>query len=413
MLPQAPDDTDRLYLDNAATSFPKAPGVYEAMLDYGRRIGASPGRGAYAESRQGSAVILRCRERLARLLDAETPDRIVFTLNTTDALNTAIQGLVAHHRRTRPGAPIRIITSAMDHNSVLRPLNMLRRDGVSWCALPADPATGLIDPADFARAINPETALVALVHASNVTGCIQPIDHVGRLCREQGVPFLVDAAQSLGHVPINVRECGIDLLAFPGHKGLLGPLGTGGLYIRPGVEGLIDPYRQGGTGSQSEQDTHPDVMPSRYECGSHNTVGIAGLSRAVEWILEHGVASLRAHETELINAMLAGLEGLAPLGYRLIGSAPSTCRVATFSVTHDTISPHELAMEMERRDGLLVRAGIHCAPRAHETMGTIDRGGGARISFGAFNTLEHVHRTLACLEAIGRDLAIPVRSAAR
>lgn len=399
---------DRLYLDNAATSFPKAPGVYEAMLHYGQRIGASPGRGTYAESQQGAAVIRRCRELLNRLIDGEGPDRIVFTLNTTDALNTAIQGLVAHRRRTKPG-PIHIVTSVMDHNSVLRPLNMLKADGVEWTAAPADPTTGLIDPADFARAVRPDTALVALVHASNVTGAVQPVADVGRLCRARSVPFLVDAAQSLGHIPLSVQSACIDLLAFPGHKGLLGPLGTGGLYIRPGLESIIDPYRQGGTGSQSEIDTQPETMPSRYECGSHNTVGIAGLACAVQWLLDQTIESLRAHEVELIDTMLAGLVDLESLGFHLLGTAPATHRVATFTLLHETLSPHELAMELERRDGLLVRAGIHCAPRAHAALGTVDNGGGTRLSFGAFNTLADVDRALACLRAIGQDLAIPTR----
>lgn len=402
----------RLYLDNSATSFPKAPGVYDAIARYGLEVGASPGRGTYAESQEGARLIRQCRERLNRLIDGEDPSHIVFTLNTTDALNTAIQGFVAHRRRTRVGGRIHILTSAMDHNSVLRPLNALKPDGVEWTCIPADPATGLIDPADVARALEPDTAMVALVHASNVSGAIQPIEQIGALCRDRGVTFLVDAAQSLGHVPLSVREANIDLLAFPGHKGLLGPLGTGGLYLRPGVERFIAPYRQGGTGSESESDHHPASMPSRYECGSHNTIGIVGLSIAVQYLLDRSVAAIRAHEIALTSRMLEGLAPLQARGLRLLGSAPASRRIGAFSLRHDSLGPHELAMELERRGGILARAGLHCAPRAHAALNSLEPEPGAcRISFGAFNTLADVDCALACLADICADLSSPALAA--
>lgn len=257
---------DRIYLDNAATSFPKPEGVLAAMAAYATEVGASPGRGSYAESRLGAAILRRCRERLCELFGGASPDHVAFTHNCTDALNLAIHGLVKGVRRREPGRPIHIVTTAMDHNSVLRPCNDLRADGVEVTRIPAD-GEGFIDPRDIARAIRPDTRLVAMVHASNVTGTLQDVGVVGEACRSRGVPLLVDAAQSLGHVPVDVEAMGIDLLAFPGHKGLMGPPGTGGLYLRPGMEALVEPVRQGGTGSRSESDTQPTDLPDRYEPG--------------------------------------------------------------------------------------------------------------------------------------------------
>lgn len=264
-------------MDNAATSFPKPPAVLEAMTDYATRIGASAGRGAYAEAREAGELIDQCRQRLNQLIGGEDPNHIIFTLNTTDALNMAIRGLV--HAGTLPG---HVITTWLDHNSVLRPFNMLAGTvGLEQTRIACDPQTGLVDPEDIRKAIRKDTRLIAVVHGSNVTGTVQPIRDIGRIAREAGVPFLVDAAQTLGHLPLNVREDCIDLLAFPGHKGLLGPLGTGGLYIRPGLEKKMRTVREGGTGSRSEQDIQPDFMPDRFEPGSHNAIGIVGLSQGV------------------------------------------------------------------------------------------------------------------------------------
>lgn len=386
---------ERLYLDNAATSFPKAPGVYEAMAHYGGEIGASPGRGGYREARQGAGVLGECRKLIARLINAQEPDRVVFTLNTSDALNLAIKGLVFHRLRTDPDARIHVVTTAMDHNSVLRPLNALRAmlPGLfRWTRVPVD-ERGIVDPADVAQAITDETALVAVVHASNATGAIQPVGEIGTHCRARGVPFLVDAAQSLGHLPVDVQRDQIDLLAFPGHKGLLGPLGTGGLFVGPGIEEHLDSMREGGTGSRSEEDTQPEELPDRYEPGSHNTVGIAGLIPGVRYVLDGGVDALRAHEVALIERFTSGLDEVP--GVRLVGPQDAAQRVAVFGLVFDGVEPHEAADVLEREHGLLVRAGLHCAPGAHESMGTTALGGTVRISFGPFTTAADVERTLA------------------
>ncbi len=388
---------DSIYLDNAATSFPKPNGVIEAISRYSTTLGASPGRGSYAASRESARLVHQCRVRLCELVGSPSPEHVVFGLNTTDALNLAIHGLVGHRLRTEPQRPVHLVTTQMDHNSVLRPFNALVEqwgaDRIAWTCVEADAETGLVDSRDVAEAICGDTLLVACVHASNVSGVVQPISAVGDVCRIAGVPLLVDAAQSLGHVPVDVEAMGIDLLAFPGHKGLLGPLGTGGLIIRPGLEDRMDTVRQGGTGSRSEEDVHPMEMPDRFEAGSHNTLGIVGLGEGVGFLLERGIDALRAHEVELIEAMLRLVPDLEASGYRLLGPREPEHRVAVFALDHESISADAIADAIEASHGVQARAGLHCAPRAHAAHGTA-ASGAIRLSFGPFNTLEHV--SLAC-----------------
>lgn len=436
----------RLYLDNAATSFPKAPGVIDAFSDYATRLGASPGRGFYAESREGARLLSRTRSLLARLINAEDANHIVFALNTSDALNLAIKGIVRHRRLTQPKRPIHLITTALDHNSVLRPFRALEADAaagigppVAVSILDGRPGTGFVSPALVEASIGPDTALVAINHASNVAGTIQPIAEIGAICRSHGVPFLVDGAQSMGHVPIDVRAMSIDLLAFPGHKGLLGPQGTGGLYIRPAIAPLLATTREGGTGHLSELDTQPEDMPQKLEAGSHNTAGIAGLGAAVEWILNRGIEAMRSHEIELSRAFVGALRAnganlldagpevaaatespdhrndtsaRAPLrSLTLLGPADPAARVAVFAFTHDTLSPAEFAAILESEFGILARSGLTCAPHAHTHFGTHPDQSGAgafRLSFGAFNTLADVDRAVEALVTICSD-ADPIR----
>lgn len=397
---------ERLYLDNAATSFPKAPGVYEAMVRYGQDIGASPGRGAYAEAKQGASVLAEGRRLIARLINAPGPDRIVFTLNTSDALNLAIKGVVFHRLRSDPDSRIHVVTTAMDHNSVLRPLNALASllPGLfRWTRVPVD-AMGRVNPGDIQGAITPETALVSVVHASNATGVLQPVADIGAICQKARVPLLVDAAQSLGHVPVDVRAMGIDLLAFPGHKGLLGPLGTGGLFLGPDMDERLDPLREGGTGSRSESDTQPTDMPDKYEPGSHNTVGIAGLNVGVRALLERGLDNIRVHERALIERFVAGMAEIE--GVRIVGPSDADQRVAVFGLVFDGLDPHQAAERLERDHGLLTRAGLHCAPGAHESMGTASMGGTVRVSFGLYTTHGDVERTLAGIARVGQVCAV-------
>jgi len=379
----------RRYLDNAATSFPKPPGVLEAVTRYACELGASPGRGAYDEAKQAGLLFDECRQRINGLIHGEDPSHVVFTLNASDALNMAIRGIVygCDHSKHKP----HVITTYMEHNSVLRPMNeLVSRGDAEQTRVKCDPVTGLVDPNDIQKAIRPNTVLIAVVHGSNVTGTLQPIAEVGRIAREHGVPLLVDAAQTVGHVPIDVRAMGVDLLAFPGHKGLLGPLGTGALYIRPGIEKQMATSREGGTGSASDQDTQPIFMPDRFEPGSHNAPGIIGLSQGVKWIHDRGVDVLWRHQRELIQLMIERLTGGVP-GLRLYGPQGTDDRVGVFSIRIDGFDdPQTLSDVLEKDFGLLTRSGIHCAPLAHQTIGTDQLGGTTRLSFGPFTTQEDV-----------------------
>jgi len=375
----------RLYMDNAATSFPKPAAVHEAMMRFATELGASPGRGAYAEAREAGRLLYQCRQRINTLIHGQSPEHVIFTLNTSDALNIAIRGL------TRPGD--HVITTWMDHNSILRPYNALvDQIDLHQTRVTVDPATGRVDPQEIHKAIRPQTRLIAVVHGSNVTGTLQPIAEIGRIAREHDIPFLVDAAQTLGHVPIDVQADHIDLLAFPGHKGLLGPLGTGALYIRPGIERRMRTCREGGTGSISDHDTQPDFMPDRFETGSHNAIGIIGLSEGVQWVLNRGVDAIWQHERGLMQAMLQGLsEPQAVPGLVLFGPQGVKHRCGVFSIRIDGLDhPQELSDLLERDYGILTRSGIHCAPLAHRTFGTHAVGGMTRFSFGPFLEIQDV-----------------------
>jgi cysteine desulfurase / selenocysteine lyase len=411
MIPTITEMTRRLYFDNAATSFPKPPRVCEAMLEYARDLGA-PARGRYAEAAEASRLVQQCRERINALINGTSPDHIVFTLNTTDALNMAIKGVVSHSRMA--GRRAHVVTTWMDHNSILRPLNALNEDGVCQTRIAPDPETDLIDPDAIRRAITPDTVLVATLHASNVTGAIQPVEEIGRICRERGVLFLLDAAQSLGHIPVNAAAINADLVAFPGHKGLLGPTGTGGLYIRPGVEALMRTTREGGTGSRSELDVQPRMMPDRFEPGSHNTMGIIGLSEGAAYLLERGIDSVRAHEERLIRIMLDRFGGeVRPSGPRLLGPRAAAGRVGVFSFVHETLSSIEIADALERRFGVLTRPGLHCAPLAHRSLNTSESGGAVRLSLGPFLSEEDVVYAADSLENVCGGVRVTQNNAPR
>lgn len=381
----------RRYFDNSATSFPKPPAVADAVRDYFDRVHASAGRGAYREAIESARLVERCRAAIARLFRCRPADHVIFTLNGTDALNLAIRGVLR--------AGDHAVTTAMDHNSVLRPLTALHEQiGVCWTVVDVDAVTTRLDPAALERAIRPDTRLVVVSHASNVTGVLQPLDQIAALCRARGVLLVVDAAQSAGHVPIEFAASGVDLLATPGHKGLLGPLGTGVLLIRGGVEERLHTVREGGTGSASEHPRQPDAMPDRFEAGSHNAPGLAGLLAAAEWLLERGLEAVRADEERLAARMIERLS--ATQGVRLYGPRELTHRVGVFSVRLEGLDPHEVSALLESRFGVLTRSGLHCAPLAHRTIGTLDRGGATRLSIGPFTTMEDVEAAAAALAEV-------------
>jgi cysteine desulfurase family protein len=381
----------RIYLDNAATSWPKPEAVYAAVDHYQRTLGAPAGRGTYAQAAEVERQVLGCRLALAELLHVSDPRRIVLTFNGTDALNLALYGLL------RPGD--HVVTSVCEHNSVLRPLAALRdRRQVAVTYVPADRA-GRVDPDDIRRACTPRTRVIALVHASNVTGTIQPAEAVGQIAREAGAYFLLDAAQTLGYLPVDVQRMGVHLLAAPGHKGLLGPLGTGLLYVAEGVEAELQPIRQGGTGTHSEEEAQPRELPDRYEAGNLNVPGIVGLQAGVRHVLAAGVEAERARQQWLMTRLLAGLHELD--GVQVYGPPDAAGRVGLVSLRWEGLSPQELASVLDAQWSIQTRAGLHCAPRMHASLGTLPEGT-LRLSVGHFTTLDQIDTVLAALATIVR-----------
>ena len=384
-------ELDHIYLDNAATSFPKPATVYDVMARYNRECGAPVGRGNYREASQLEHRVAQCRQQAARLLGAGPPERIAFTFNGTDSRHLAIHGRVA------PGD--HVVTPVIEHNSVLRPLRELeRRRGVEVDRVDCNDE-GLVEPAAIKAAICSRTRLIVVTQASNVTGTLQPIAEIGEIARQKGIPFVVDGAQSAGHVSQSLADLPIDVFACSGHKGLLGPLGTGLLYVREGLEDQLHSVRQGGTGSQSEQDVQPDRLPDKYEPGNHNAPGLIGLAAAIDYLLERTIADVNKHEHFLTMRLIEGIQSRTRLS--IIGPTDSkTPRVSVVSVTSDEFEPQILAGILDETYRIQVRAGLHCAPLVHRRMGTADGGGTVRFSVGPFTTPDEIDRTVAALAEI-------------
>ncbi len=380
-----------IYFDNAASGWPKPPAVLQAMAHFAEQVGANPGRSGHRLAVEAARIVYGTRESLASLFGVGDPLRIVFALNATEALNLALLGLL------RPGD--HVITSSIEHNSVMRPLRALQHQGVAVSIVHCSPE-GELDPLAVEAEIRPTTRLIALIHASNVIGTLMPIADVGRIARRYNLLYLVDAAQTAGACPIDVEAEAIDLLAFTGHKALLGPQGTGGLYIGPRVAlDELRPLVRGGTGSRSEEEEQPDFMPDRYESGTQNGVGLAGLGAGVRSIMARGVAGVREHERELTHRLLEGL-GRIP---RVIvyGSGDAQRQIATVSFNVEGLQPSEVGLRLDEEFGILCRVGLHCSPGAHRTIGTYP-GGTVRWSLGYYNTAAEVDAALAALETIAR-----------
>lgn len=379
-----------VYFDNAATSWPKPTGTIEAMTHYSGMNGGSPGRSAHRRSLDAGRILLETREALAELFGIENSLRIAFTKNATEALNIALLGLL--HSGDH------VITSGMEHNSVMRPLRFLETRGVNLSVLPCS-GDGRLNPGDLRAAIRPQTRLLVVTHASNVTGTIQPIAELGQIAREHGLLFCVDAAQTAGALPIHVDEMAIDLLAFSGHKSLFGPQGTGGLYIREGLEKDLRPLMMGGTGSRSEFEVQPDFMPDKYESGTPNTIGIAGLGAGVRFVLAEGMEAIRSKEEGLTEGFLKGLASLN--GTTVYGSPDAASRTAVVSFNIVGVSPSDAALRLDEQFGILCRPGLHCAPTAHRTIGTFP-GGTIRFGFGYFNRDEEIALALEAIQSLFR-----------
>ncbi len=381
----------RVYLDNAATSFPKPAAVYDAVDAYQRNIGAAVGRGAYREALEAQRTVDRCRQRAALLLGAESPDRMIFTYSGTDGLNMALLGLC----RSRD----HVVVSLLEHNSVLRPLRWLSETRGIDISTVSPRTGGRLEPADVRAALRPKTRLVVIQHASNVTGVVQPMVEIGEIARANGSLVLVDAAQTAGHLPLDLSQMPVDVLATPGHKGLLGPLGTGLVYLRSGIEQQLDCYRLGGTGTQSEDDRQPMQMPDRYESGNHNAPGLAGLDAALAHLQSETVEQVRRTETELTGRLVEGLRSLARV--TVYGHAsPQVPQVGVVSFNVAGFAPHEAAAILDDSFGVQARAGLHCAPGTHRWQGTLDGGGTVRFSVGPFTTVSEIDHALASVREL-------------
>lgn len=388
-----------IYFDNAATSWPKPPGVAEAMIHFITEIGANPGRSAHRLSVESARVVYAAREAVAELFHAPDPLRVVFGHNVTEALNLSLCGLL------RPGD--HVITSSMEHNSVMRPLRALERKGVELTVVPCLPE-GFLNPADVDAAIRSNTTMIVLNHASNVVGSLLPVAEVGQIVRrrvgaQSTAPLLlVDAAQTGGAYPIDVRVDGIDLLAFTGHKSLYGPMGTGGLVFGERVDvSHLEPLKRGGTGSHSEREEHPDFLPDLCESGTPNAVGLAGLEAGVRWVLERGVDAIHAHETALTQRLIDGLKEIPRV--TVYGGLDARRQTATVSFNIAGKEPSEVGLRLDEEHGVLCRVGLHCAPAAHKTLGTFPAGT-VRFGLGTFNHIAEVDTALKAVRLLAEEV---------
>lgn len=377
-----------IYLDNAATSFPKPEPVYAFMDEFFRRAGVNPGRSGYDLCVEAGQLVEDTRRLLATYLGGRDPHRLVFGANSTDALNLAIFGLLA------PGD--HAITTTLEHNSVLRPLYHASRDlGVEVDYVPFD-AHGFVDPDDVRRRIRPTTRLVVVNHASNVLGTVQDVGAIGRLCRERGVTFVIDASQTAGKVRIDVESMALDVVAFTGHKSLMGPTGIGGLYVREGVE--IRHTRAGGTGVRSAQRAHLDEYPYRLEYGTPNLLGIAGLHAGVTWLLQRGATAIHEQEMRLITRLRDGLRGLD--GVELYCQDDLSRHIGVLACNVTGFEAADVGTLLDVDHDIACRTGLHCAPLVHEQIGTTTRHGAVRFSVGPFNTDAHIAAALDAVEEI-------------
>jgi cysteine desulfurase family protein len=395
-----PSDTPervRIYLDNAATSWPKPESVYTAVDQYLREQGAAANRSGYAEAVAASQAVERARRSIAALVALDDPSHLVFTCNGTDSLNLVIHGLL------RPGD--HVVTTVVEHNSVLRPLAHLHeRGGVSVTCVGCS-AEGMVDPDDVRAAMCPQTRLVAISHASNVTGALQPVAQVASIARAAGALVLCDAAQTIGHQEARLNDLGVDFLAASGHKGLLGPLGTGILAIRAEAARALDSVRQGGTGTQSEVPRQPDELPSKFESGNLNVPGVLGLGAGVDYIRSRGLHNIEREGRRLTERLLAGLAELS--GLRVLGPPSARQRVPLVSVTVAGYDPQEIALSLDAAFRIQVRPGLHCAPAMHESLGTLAGGGTVRFSLGVFTSEAEIDAAIgAVAEIVASELRI-------
>ena len=379
----------KIYFDNAATSWPKPDCVQKAVTHYLKNVGANPGRSGYSASVEAGRIVYSARENIARLFNNNDPLRVIFTSGVTEALNLALNGLL------NPGD--HVITSSIEHNSMMRPLRYLEENGVELTIIQCD-SQGKLESSDLNKAVRSNTKMIALNHASNVNGTILPIAEAGKICREYNLILLVDTAQTAGSYPIDMQKDCIDLLAFTGHKSLYGLPGTGGLVIGEGIN--VDkfiPLKRGGTGSFSEKEEQPNFLPDKFESGTLNFVGLAALNAGLDWILETGVYNIHSHEKELTGYLLSGLKSIK--GIQIYGPEDVNFQTSTVSFNINNLSPSDVGQILDEQNGILCRVGLHCAPAAHKTIGTFPDGT-VRFGLGYFNSIEEIDFAVNAIKEI-------------
>ncbi|WP_101773891.1 aminotransferase class V-fold PLP-dependent enzyme [Peptostreptococcus faecalis] len=378
-----------IYLDNAATTFPKPESVYTSMDECMRTYCANPGRSGHKMAIESARAVEDSRSLVAKLFNIDNPMNVVFTFNATDSLNLAIKGFL------NPGD--HVITTTMEHNSVLRPIMELEKIGVEHTFVQAD-TEGFVNPKDIESSIKENTTLIVTTHASNVVGTLVDIKEIGEIAKKHNIKYLIDASQSAGIYDIDVKAINANMIALPGHKGLLGPQGTGILYVEDEIR--LRSQREGGTGSQSEEIVQPDLYPDKYESGTHNTPGIVGLGAGVEFILSTGIDKIREHEEYLSQYMID--EFLKIPGVKLYGPKDSKKRAAVIAININDVDSGEISFRLNSEFDIATRSGIHCAPLAHKSIGTLEQGA-VRFSLGFFNTKEDVDKAIEALKKISSD----------
>lgn len=379
-----------IYLDNAATTFPKPEIVYKTMDTFYRTLGANPGRSGHRMAVAAEKEIEDTRTVVARLFGIRNSMRLILTFNATDAINMGIKGFL------KPGD--HAITTFLEHNAVSRALHGLEKRGIITITKVRNSPDGFINPVDIKKAITSKTRFIVMAHAPNVLGTIQPIRDIGRIAREDNCIFMVDAAQTAGVCEIDVNECFIDMIAFTGHKGPLGPTGTGGLYV--GERLTLDPWREGGTGFEAASLTQPEELPFKLESGTPNTVGIAGLRAGIEFVLSKKISTIRAHEQHLTSKLMQAFQH--DQRFTLYGTTDITKKVGIVSMNVNGCKPQEVGGILDQTFNIAVRPGLHCAPFAHQMIGTFPDGT-IRISPGCFNTEDDIDQLITALTKIADE----------
>ncbi|AJD29651.1 MULTISPECIES: aminotransferase class V-fold PLP-dependent enzyme [Clostridium] len=379
----------KIYLDNAATTYPKPEKVYSSILNYMKNVGASPGRGGYENALTGDRMVYKCRQSLINLFNFNKIENVIFTSNITASLNILIKSIVKDDWH--------VITSSMDHNSVIRPLVSLEKSNKIELDILNCSEEGLINVEDFKNTIKDNTKLVVLSHASNIVGTIQPLEAIGNICKEKGIYFIIDSAQTAGVLPLDFQNLNCNALAFTGHKALLGPQGIGGFIIDDKLNNIATNFIEGGTGSLSESTLQPDFLPDKFESGTMNTPGIAGLLAGIEYINEEGLNTIKEREEYLSREFINGLLNIDSI--KVYGPLDASLRTATLSINSSKIDNSELGFLLDSEFGIMVRTGLHCAPLAHKTIGSFPQGT-LRFSFGAFNDIKDINYALYALNSI-------------